>query len=84
KSSLVRAGVVAARRRAGRRVSVVTPGANLTDELSASCQDDCEVVVVDQCEELATTHAEDARSNALDTLVGVIEERELVVVVRAD
>ena len=85
KSSLVRAGVCAALQRAGRRVEVLTPGHDAEDALSAACRAGADVVVVDQCEEIATLHADVAdRTRALDVLVELTGERQLVVVLRAD
>ena len=55
KSSLVRAGVAAALERAGRRVVVITPGAHPMDALTVLSSDGpAPVLVVDQCEEIAT------------------------------
>ena len=62
KSSLVRAGVVAALRRAGRRVQVITPGAHPMDALTAG--HGSEVLVVDQCEEAVTLCADPAERTA--------------------
>ena len=85
KSSLVRAGVCAALQRAGRRVEVLTPGHDAEGALSAACRAGADVVVVDQCEEIATLHADVAdRTRALDALVELTGERQLVVVLRAD
>ena len=85
KSSLVRAGVCAALQRADRRVSVRTPGHDVEGALSAARRSGADVVVVDQCEEIATLHADVAdRTRALDVLVELTGERQLVVVLRAD
>jgi WD40 repeat protein/DNA-binding SARP family transcriptional activator len=85
KSSLVRAGVCATLQRAGRRVEVLTPGHDAEAAVSAACQADADVVVVDQCEEIATLHADVAdRNRALDVLIELTGARQLVVVLRAD
>ena len=80
KSSLVRAGVVAALRRAGRRVQVITPGAHPMDALTAG--HGSEVLVVDQCEEAVTLCADPAERTAF--FAAIAERDELVVALRAD
>ena len=80
KSSLVRAGVVASLRRAGRRVRVVTPGAHPLDALTASRSS--EVLVVDQCEEAVTLCRDPTERTAF--FAALAERDELVVALRAD
>ncbi len=80
KSSLVRAGVVAALRRAGRRVQVITPGAHPMDALTVG--HGSEVLVVDQCEEAVTLCADPAERTAF--FAALAERDELVVALRAD
>jgi DNA-binding SARP family transcriptional activator/WD40 repeat protein len=80
KSSLVRAGVVASLRRAGRRVRVITPGAHPMDALTAGHPS--EVLVVDQCEEAVTLCADPAERTAF--FAALAEREELVVALRAD
>ena len=85
KSSLVRAGVVVALQRAGHRVHVLTPGHDAEGELSAAGRVGADVVVIDQCEELATLPTDVIeRIRALDALVELAGQRQLIVVLRAD
>lgn len=79
KSSLVRAGVVASLRRAGRRVQVVTPGAHPMDALTGRRP---EVLVVDQCEEAVTLCTDPDERTAF--FAALAERDELVVALRAD
>jgi DNA-binding SARP family transcriptional activator/WD40 repeat protein len=85
KSSLVRAGVVAALRlgalpgSAGWRISVVTPG-----ELDQAA-DPSDLLVLDQAEELFTVLDESARAGLVDAVIGEIESgQRLLIVVRGD
>jgi WD40 repeat protein/DNA-binding SARP family transcriptional activator len=86
KSSLVRAGVAASLRRAGRPVVVVTPGSHPMDALTAlPTAEPMPVLVVDQAEE-AVTLCVDAveRARFLAALVSYAERGALVVALRAD
>jgi WD40 repeat protein/DNA-binding SARP family transcriptional activator/energy-coupling factor transporter ATP-binding protein EcfA2 len=86
KSSLVRAGVVAALRREGRRVVVVTPGPRPMDALTAlPGTGSAPVLVVDQFEE-ALTRCTDAgeRDRFVAALVAHATAAPLVVALRAD
>jgi WD40 repeat protein len=86
KSSLVRAGVVAALRRDARNVVVVTPGVHPLDALTALPPNATDVVlVVDQCEEAVTLCVDvDERAAFLTALVDHAARGPLVVVLRAD
>jgi DNA-binding SARP family transcriptional activator/WD40 repeat protein len=79
KSSLVRAGLVASLRRAGRRVQVVTPGAHPMDALTGRQP---EVLVVDQCEEAVTLCTDPDERTAF--FAALAEREQLVVALRAD
>lgn len=80
KSSLVRAGVAAALQEGGRKVHVVTPGAQPMAALAAVRPSD--VVVVDQCEEAVTLCADlEERAAFFDALA---DHDGLVVALRAD
>jgi DNA-binding SARP family transcriptional activator/WD40 repeat protein len=89
KSSLVRAGVVAALRREGRPVAVVTPGHHPMDSLAAvPASGRNRVLVVDQCEE-AFILCEDGteRTRFLAALADRADRADggpLVLVIRAD
>jgi WD40 repeat protein/DNA-binding SARP family transcriptional activator len=86
KSSFVRAGIVAALRREGRTVVVVTPGTRPMDALTALPTDGpSPVLVVDQCEE-AVTLCEDTleRTRFFDALAAHAERSPLIVALRAD
>jgi WD40 repeat protein/DNA-binding SARP family transcriptional activator len=86
KSSLVRAGVAAALDRDGRRVVVVTPGAQPTDALTVvPTTGPAPVLVVDQCEEALTLCSDsDERARFFAALVAHAERASLVVALRAD
>lgn len=86
KSSLVRAGVAAARERDGSRVVVITPGAHPMDALTVMPgSGPVPVLVVDQCEEAFSLCEEPAeREHFLTALVAHAERAELVVALRAD
>lgn len=86
KSSLVRAGVAAARERAGRRIAVITPGARPMDALTAlPGSGPAPVLVVDQFEEAFSLCEEPAeRERFCTALVAHAERGELVVALRAD
>jgi WD40 repeat protein/DNA-binding SARP family transcriptional activator len=86
KSSLVRAGVVAALRRQGRAVVVVTPGRAPMDSLPPVPQrGPAPVLVVDQCEEVFTLCRDPAeRARYLTALAERAARAGLVVVLRAD
>jgi WD40 repeat protein/DNA-binding SARP family transcriptional activator len=86
KSSLVRAGIAAALQRDGRRVVVVTPGANPLDALTALPKRVGDtVLVVDQCEEAVTLCDDgDERDRFFEALVRHAAGGPLVVALRAD
>jgi len=86
KSSLVRAGVTAARRRDGHRTVVVSPGAHPMDALAVlPAKGPVPLLVVDQCEEafsLCDGPAE--RAEFFTALSAHAAKGELVVALRAD
>ncbi len=86
KSSLVRAGIAAARGRAGRSVVVVTPGPHPMDSLTAvPAHGPPPVLVVDQGEEVFSQCEDPAeRDRFFVALAAHAERAELVVVLRAD
>lgn len=86
KSSLVRAGVAAARERAGRPVVVITPGPHPMDSLTAvPAHGPPPVLVVDQGEEVFSQCQDPAeRERFFVALAAHAERAELVVVLRAD
>ena len=86
KSSLVRAGIAAARERAGRSVVMITPGPHPMDSLTAvSAPGPPPVLVVDQGEEVFSQCEDPAeRDRFFVALAAHAERAELVVVLRAD
>ena len=86
KSSLVRAGVAAARERVGRGIVVITPGARPMDAFTAvPVSGPPPVLVVDQCEEVFSLCEDPAERERLFVAMAAHAERaELVVVLRAD
>jgi DNA-binding SARP family transcriptional activator/energy-coupling factor transporter ATP-binding protein EcfA2 len=85
KSSLVRAGVVAALERDNRRVVVITPGAHPMNALTGLQQNHPPVLVVDQCEEAVTLCRDsDEQSRFFTALSSQAEQGQLVVALRAD
>ncbi len=86
KSSMVRAGVVAALRRDGRDVMVLTPGRHPTEAIAMlPRRRSSTVLVVDQCEEVFSLCEDVAeRERFLDALVEQAATGSLVVALRAD
>lgn len=85
KSSIIRAGLVPALRRQGRRVTVITPGTSPTRSLPGATPDDPPVLVVDQCEEVVTLgSSNESRARFLDAVVAHAAGAPVVVVLRAD
>ncbi len=86
KSSLVRAGVSAALRRAGRRVVIVTPGTRRPiDALSAFAAEGGEVLVVDQCEEAVSPDVDPVERRAFFAALAIhATKAPLVIALRAD
>jgi WD40 repeat protein/DNA-binding SARP family transcriptional activator/energy-coupling factor transporter ATP-binding protein EcfA2 len=85
KSSLVRAGVGAALRRAGENVVVVTPGAHPLEVLSALSQQGRCVLIVDQLEEVSTVCTDpDERARFFAALAEQTGRQALVLALRAD
>ena len=86
KSSMVRAGVVAALRRDGRDVLVMTPGPHPVETLALlPRRSQGTTLVVDQCEEVySLCHDPVERTRFLDELVRHAARGALVVVLRAD
>lgn len=86
KSSLVHAGVAAALRSRGRRVSSIHPGARPVESLSALSSTPADsVVIVDQTEELFTLADDaDGRQEFVDALVGLTATHLVVLGLRAD
>jgi WD40 repeat protein/DNA-binding SARP family transcriptional activator len=86
KSSLLRAGVVAALRRDGHHVDVITPGVRPMDALSGvRSSGSAAVLVVDQCEEALTLCADDAeRARFLAALTEHAAHAPLLIALRAD
>ncbi|MBF6229419.1 hypothetical protein IU470_30555 [Nocardia abscessus] len=83
KSSLLRAGLLPALRRAGRTVSVITPGAHPARALAAVTA--AEVVIIDQFEETWTLCPDPAeRAEFLTALTTAAPERIHVLGLRAD
>jgi WD40 repeat protein/DNA-binding SARP family transcriptional activator len=86
KSSLVRAGVAAARRRQGVRSVVISPGARPRDALTAlPARRGGVLLVVDQCEEVLSL-CEDREEQAafFTALAEHAEEGQVVLAIRAD
>jgi WD40 repeat protein/DNA-binding SARP family transcriptional activator len=85
KSSLVRAGVAGTLQRGGRSVVVLTPGARPTDALARKAPGDGCVLVIDQCEEVATACDDPFDRDAFLTALAAHAERApLVISLRAD
>lgn len=86
KSSLARAGVAAALERHGRRVAIITPGAQPLDALSAiSAPGLPPALVVDQCEEAVTLCRDPIeRARFFAQLTSHADEAPLIVALRAD
>ncbi len=86
KSSLARAGIAAALRLQGHRVTVITPGDDPEMTLATLPRPSGRaVLVVDQCEEVfALSPDEGARAAFFDGLVRWSEQSRLVVAMRAD
>jgi DNA-binding SARP family transcriptional activator/WD40 repeat protein len=87
KSSLTRAGVAAALERDGRRVTVMSPGAQPAEALAAARPRLTDVLVVDQCEEaLALDPDAGERRDFFDQLVAFAGRGRgvLVISLRAD
>jgi WD40 repeat protein/DNA-binding SARP family transcriptional activator len=86
KSSLVRAGLVPALERQGRRVVVITPGSNPLRAITAlPTMGAPPVLVVDQCEEAVTLCSDgDVRRRFFDMLVEHASRAPLVLVMRPD
>ena len=86
KSSLVRAGIAAARRRQGTRVVVVTPGARPRDAMTAlPARRGRVLLVVDQCEEVLSLCEEPEEQAAFFAALAThAETGELVLAFRAD
>ena len=86
KSSMVRAGVVAALRRDGLDVMVLTPGRHPTEAIAMLPRRRAStILVVDQCEEVWSLCDDVAeRERFLDALVEQAETGSLVVAIRAD
>ena len=86
KSSMVRAGVVAALRRDGRDVLVITPGRHPAEALALlPRRRAASTLVVDQCEEVYSLCQDlPERERFLDALVEQAAAGSLVVVLRAD
>jgi len=86
KSSMVRAGVVAALRRDGRDVIVLTPGRHPAEAIALLPRRGAtSTLVVDQCEEVYSLCQDLAeRARFLDALVEHATSGSLVVVLRAD
>jgi WD40 repeat protein/DNA-binding SARP family transcriptional activator len=86
KSSLVRAGVAATRRREGTRVVVITPGTHPRDALAAlPARTNGVLLVVDQCEQVLSLCDDREEQRAFfAALAAHAEAGELVVALRAD
>jgi DNA-binding SARP family transcriptional activator/WD40 repeat protein len=85
KSSLLRAGIAPALRRAGSHVVVLTPGRHPCDSLTAAAPRHDSVVLVDQAEEaFALCGDEDERERFFDALVGHTGRGRVVLALRAD
>ena len=86
KSSLVRAGVVAALQRDGRRVVLITPGSHPMRALDAVSGGGLPpALVVDQCEEIFTPHFHaEEKARFLDAVADHAEHAPVVVALRAD
>ena len=86
KSSMVRAGVVAALRRDGLDVMVLTPGRHPTEAIAMLPRRSAStILVVDQCEEVFSLCEDVAeRERFLDALVDQAATGSLVVALRAD
>ena len=86
KSSLVRAGIVAALQRDSRPVEIVTPGSAPLDSMAEVCSRPAgTVLVVDQCEEgLAEDLSADVHNRWVDALVEQGRRGDLVIALRSD
>lgn len=85
KSSLARAGVVAALERDGRRVRVITPGSLPMDALAGMPRGAGSVLLVDQCEEaLAVGDSSTERVGFFAALADFAGSGQLIVTLRAD
>ncbi len=84
KSSVVRAGVAARLREAGRRVRIVTPGAAPAGSLSIRELGDVDVLVVDQCEEAVMLSEPAVTERLFDDVAAFACDRQVVLALRAD